>query len=105
MVTTLVARRSQFHQQILAGYTSPGSPAFQNAAKALAQHLAHAGVSLHEAQLQAYARLYRAIQGQASTLAYIDTYWVLAVAAAIMFFLSFVLKKNVPGAGGDVGVG
>ena len=105
IVTTLVARRSQFHQQILAGYASPGSPTFQNAVNGLAQRLAHAGMSLHEAQMQAYARLYRAIQGQASTLAYIDTYWVLAIGAAMMFFLSFVLKKNVPGAGGDVGVG
>ncbi len=105
MVTTLVARRSQFHQQILAGYARPGSPTFQNVVNVLAQRLAHAGMSLHEAQMQAYARVYRAIQGQASTLAYIDTYWVLGVAAAIMFFLSFVLKKNVPGAGGDVGVG
>lgn len=105
MVTTLVARRSQFHQQILTGYTTPGSPTFQNAVSALAQRLAHAGMSLHEAQMQGYARLYRAVQGQASTLAYIDTYWVLAVGAAIMFFLSFVLKKNAPGAGADAAVG
>jgi hypothetical protein len=34
---------------------------------------------------------------QASTLAYIDTYRVLAIGAAIMFVLSFTLKKNQPG--------
>ena len=38
-------------------------------------------------------------------LAYIDTYWVLAVGAAIMFFLSFVLKKNDPHGGGAAAVG
>jgi hypothetical protein len=43
--------------------------------------------------------LYRTVIAQASTLAYIDTYRVLAIGAAIMFVLSFALKKNEPGAG------
>ena len=44
----------------------------------------------------------RALIGQATTLAYIDTFWVLAVGAAIMFLLSFALRKNEPGGGGEV---
>jgi DHA2 family multidrug resistance protein len=60
---------------------------------------------LHEAERQAYARIYRELQAQAATLAYIDTFWVLAVGATIMFFLSFLLKKNDPGAGGEAAVG
>ena len=55
--------------------------------------------------MQAYARLYQATQAQASSLAYIDTFMVLAVGAAIMFFLSFALKKNDPGGGGEAAVG
>jgi hypothetical protein len=35
---------------------------------------------------------------QATTLAYIDTFLVLAVISAIMFLGSFALKKNQPGA-------
>ena len=35
------------------------------------------------------------VQGQAMALAYIDTYWMLAVGAAIMCCLSLFLKKNV----------
>ena len=46
---------------------------------------------------EAYALLYRTVIVQASTLAYIDTYLVLATGAAIMFVLSFALKKNDPG--------
>jgi hypothetical protein len=42
------------------------------------------------------------LQAQAASLAYIDTFMVLAVGAAIMFCLTFVLKKNNPGAGGRV---
>jgi hypothetical protein len=49
--------------------------------------------------------MYGALIGQATTLAYIDTYWVLAVGGAIMFLLSFALRKNAPGGGGEVAIG
>jgi hypothetical protein len=39
------------------------------------------------------------LQAQAASLAYIDTFMVLAVGALIMFCLAFALKKNDPGAG------
>jgi DHA2 family multidrug resistance protein len=42
---------------------------------------------------------------QAATLAYVDTFKVLAVASAIMFLLAFTLKRNEPGAGADLAVG
>jgi DHA2 family multidrug resistance protein len=58
------------------------------------------GVDKHEAQIQAYARIYQSLQAQAASLAYIDPFMVLAVAAAIMFCLAFLLKKNDPGGGG-----
>src|SRR5947208_4100722 len=105
MVTTLIARRAQFHQVNLAAHFTQGQPAFTQAAKALAAGLAISGLDASRAASQAYGRLYRALIGQATTLAYIDTYWVLAVGAAIMFLLSFALKKNEPGAGGEVAAG
>ena len=48
---------------------------------------------------KAYGLLYQRLIGQASTLAYIDTYAVLAVGAAIMFLLSFALRRNELGGG------
>jgi DHA2 family multidrug resistance protein len=105
LVTTLIARRAQFHQEILINYTRSDNPNFQNAFNGLSQRVAHSGLGTHEAQMQAYARLYQATQAQASSLAYIDTFMVLAVGAAIMFFLSFALKKNDPGGGGEAAVG
>ena len=105
MVTTLIARRSQYHQQILVDYARPDNPNFQNSLNGLSQQLAHGGLGAHEAQGQAYARIYQAVQAQAATLAYIDTFWILAVGSAIMFFLSFLLQKNNPGAGGEAVVG
>ena len=55
------------------------------------------GVDAVRAGKQAYAIVYRNLLGQAATLAYMDTYLILAAAAAIMFALSFALKKNDPG--------
>ncbi len=100
LVTTLIARRSQYHQQILVGYARPDNPNFQNSVTGLSQHLNKSGIGVHEATAQAYARIYQVLQAQAATLAYIDTFMVLAVGAFIMFCLAFVLKKNDPGAGG-----
>jgi len=40
--------------------------------------------------------------GQATTLAYIDTFWVLTVIAGVMFVLSFGLRRNETGGGGPV---
>ena len=54
------------------------------------------GLSLHEAQRQAYARLYGTLLSQASTMSYIDTYWILTVVACLMFLFWFTLKKNNP---------
>jgi DHA2 family multidrug resistance protein len=96
----LIARRSQFHQLRLVQNARVDNPNFVNSANGLAQHLAKSGVGKHEAQITAYARIYQAVQAQAASLAYIDTFMVLAVGAAIMFCLAFALKKNDPGGGG-----
>jgi MFS transporter, DHA2 family, multidrug resistance protein len=99
MVTTLTARRAQVHQAYMVEHTTAANLTFTQAVHAMAVRLATAGLDATTATHQAYGRVYRLVIGQASTLAYIDTYWILAVGAAIMFLLSFALKKNQPGAG------
>ena len=96
MVTTLIARRSQFHQVYLAADVAPGRPSFTQAVAALAQRLMASGVDAERAAKLAYGLLYRTVIAQASTLAYIDTFRVLAIFAAIMFVISFALKRNDP---------
>ncbi len=100
VVTTLIARRSQFHQTILVQHAIPGSQAFENTVQGLTSRLTAFGVSHADAQARAYASIYRAIQAQAATLAYIDVFWLLAIGASIMFLVSFLLGKNDPRAGG-----
>jgi MFS transporter, DHA2 family, multidrug resistance protein len=105
MVTTLIARRAQFHQVYLAAHATAGQPAFVRAVQGLGARLAASGADTSRATRQAYGMLYRALLGQATTLAYLDTFWVLSVGAGIMFILSFALKKNEPGAGAEAAVG
>jgi len=100
LVTTLIARRSQFHQARLVQHVRADNPNFVDSANGLAQRLATSGVGKSEAHMVAYARIYQSLQTQAASLAYIDTFKVLGVFAAIMFFLAFLLKKNDPGGGG-----
>ena len=102
IVTTLLARRAQFHQQVLIGHIRDGNPRFQTAINNLSHNLAAAGLDQHGARLAGYARIYQSIQAQASAQAYVDTFMVLAVGSGIMFFLSFILKGNDPSGGGHV---
>ncbi len=88
IVTTMIARRSQYHQTILVGNVTPDSSTFLNTVNGLTDRLTQSGSSLDQAQMQAHARLYQSAQSQAAALAYIDTFWFLGVAAAIMFVLS-----------------
>ena len=101
-VTTLIARRSQYHQSVLVEYTASGR--FHSSITALATRLTRSGLSAHTAQQQALGRLYALVQSQAAVLAYVDMYWLLAMGSVIMFVASFLLKRNEPDKGGRVSV-
>ena len=94
MVTTIIARRAQFHQVHLSANLTPGRIPLNHATSALSAHLFTYGASATLAAQQAYGLVYQTLIRQATTLAYVDTFRVLARIAAIMFVLSFALKPN-----------
>ena len=97
-MTTLLARRSQYHQSVLSEFTGGGR--MEQSIQALTAELSRAGMSLYDAQRQAVGRLCQLVQTQTAALAYVD--WLLALTAIVMFTASFVLKANKPGEGGNV---
>jgi DHA2 family multidrug resistance protein len=99
MVTTILARRAQFHQNVLAYHATNYDPAFRDQLTGLSNQLLHVGASAPDARAQAYGRLYQSLLVQSQTLAYIDTFMVLAVAGGIMFLLAFIVRKNDPSGG------
>jgi DHA2 family multidrug resistance protein len=105
LVTTLIIRRSQYHQQILVGHITPDTPEFRSALHALSSKVAHSGLRATDAHNQAIARFYGLVNQQAHALSYMDTFWILGALCSIMFGLAFFLKKNDPGAGGQVAAG
>jgi DHA2 family multidrug resistance protein len=93
-VTTILARRAQFHQAVLASDTGIASRVFQNSTSSFTGSL-HDALG-PQARAGAFGHLYGVMLGQASALSYLDTFWVLGVATGIMFLLSFLLRKNHP---------
>ena len=86
MVETLLARRSQFHQGVLASHVNAYDSTFRNTV---------AGLSHRLGSVQgAYGKIYGLVQQQAAGLAYIDTLKFFAIACLIMLPLAFFMKKN-----------
>src|ERR1700730_11467705 len=101
-VTTLISRRSQYHQSVLSEYTA--SARFHAAITGLTTRLTRAGLSIHAAQQQALSRMYGLVQAQAAVVSYVEMYWLISITSGIMFVCSFLLKKNQPGKAGKVSV-
>ena len=99
MVTTLIARYAQFHQVHLVAHTTPAEPAFTDMVSGLTARLIASGADATQAARQAQGLVYQTVITQATALAYVDTFWVLAAGAGVMFLLSFGLKRNEPGGG------
>jgi DHA2 family multidrug resistance protein len=95
-VTTLLSRRTQFHQSVLTAYATGFSPRFRSALQGASQGFM--GSDAVTAQHQAYGRLYGLILRQSSMLAYIDNFWVLAIAALAVIPFVFLMKKPPKGA-------
>jgi DHA2 family multidrug resistance protein len=99
MVTTLLARHTQVHQGYLVAHTNPGEPAFTGMVSGLTARLVASGAELSQATQQAQGLVYQMVIAQASALAYVDTFRILAAGAGVMFLLSFGLSRNEPGGG------
>jgi DHA2 family multidrug resistance protein len=97
-VTTLIARRSQFHQARLAEAVTPGSEAVLSRLAGVAHALEHAGSTTADATRQAYGAVYRQLVQQAQTLAYLDAFYLLAwfcLAVVPLVFLTRPVKGGV----------
>ena len=76
-VTTLLARRSQVHQNFLAGNITADAQVAASTVSGLAAHLAASGFDAWDAHRAALGALYRMVEQQASLLAYSDDFAVL----------------------------
>ena len=98
IITTVIARRAQFHQSRLIDALDPSHPAYQTGLQNLTT-VFRTENSLVDATQRAQAALYTQVQQQASILSYVDGFYVLGIACLVAIPLVFIMKANKPGAG------
>lgn len=97
MVTTILARRTQYHQAVLSSNVNSGSSLLRSRLAGIAHALTARGSSPYEAARQAYNIVQNSIVQQASVMSYVDCFWVLGIAVACMVPFVFLMKRVRPG--------
>jgi len=95
-VTTMLARRTQFHQSVLTAHATAYSAQFRAAVQGTSQIFMSAGAVT--AQQQTYGQLYGSILRQSNMIAYLDNFWMLGVSALAVIPFVFLMKRPPQGA-------
>ncbi len=101
-VTTLLERRTQFHQAQLMEHVNPLSNAYHNMIAGTQAKLVMAGTGVHEAAAQAAGMVYGTVQRQALMLAFIDNFHMLGIVFFIVIPVLMFLKRPPKGASAPV---
>ena len=100
-VTTVLARRTQYHQSVLVAHATPLQQRYQGAVGNLSRYFVAHGMTAPDAALHASAQLARLIQQQAALLGFLDCFWLLGCACLIGAPLVLLTRKfQLAGPGG-----
>ncbi len=95
MLTTLLARRDQFHQMRLGSHINSLSHATAEALNQASLLAQHAGADPGLARQQGTAMLYNQLQRQAMMLSYLDALMLFSVMALAVIPLVFLMRRSV----------
>jgi DHA2 family multidrug resistance protein len=93
LVTTLLQRHSQFHQNVLVGHVTPLNPLATGTLQQLSQ-IGGPGNSVLGSQ-QGLARMYELIQAQSLILSYLDMFRLFAFASLTVIPLVLLMRRSV----------
>jgi DHA2 family multidrug resistance protein len=93
-VTTILERRSQFHQQVLVSHLTTSDANYMQALRGAAAAIVAQGSSAADAARQAQGVLYGMVQRQAAMLGVVDAFWVLAWVFLALLPLVLLMKKT-----------
>jgi len=96
VVTTMLARRTQFHQNILVSHVTEGNPNYREMFEGAQQMLISQGADIADAAIKAKAMIYGMVRQQAAMLSFIDNFWMLGVIFVAIIPLVFVMRKTTP---------
>jgi MFS transporter, DHA2 family, multidrug resistance protein len=98
VVTTLIARREQFHQNMLAGDVTPYRNSYAAVIGRLQQTYRGGAASTADALHQAQAQVYAMVQKEAALLSFNDGFWTMAVILVSLVPLVLLLRRPPTGA-------
>jgi len=101
-VTTLLERRTQFHQAQLMEHVNPLSQAYQNKFHAISAAFTTGGSSGPGAAAQAYAMINGTVQRQAAMLAFIDNFHLLGIVFFVVIPILMFIKRPPKGVNAPV---
>jgi MFS transporter, DHA2 family, multidrug resistance protein len=93
LMTTFLARREQYHQNMLVEHVTPYSAQTSRMLQRLQQVYLGAHASAADALHHAQAQVYAMVQTQAAVLSYIDAFWVMGALLFAMLPLLLLLRK------------
>jgi len=96
IVTTVLARKTQLHQNILVGHLTPADPQYQAVLQGLAAKLQMQGLDPAGAAQSAQRMVYGMVQQQSAMLAYLDIFRMMAVISIALIPLLFFMKNIKP---------
>jgi len=95
LTNAIVTESSLWHENQMRKYLTPTDPYFHNRVNAL-KDVFTTSAGKGNAEALAQGQIYNQLNQQATTLAYVDVFWILCAAAIIMIGLTFLLYKNNP---------
>jgi len=96
MVETMIARREQFHQDVLIAQWTRARQPYRTVTSGLRADLFHRGLTHSQAAAQTTLRIYNSVVAQANVLSYIDVAWLIGAMCLLMIPLVLMLKQNNP---------
>lgn len=99
ILSTILARRAQFHINTSGYHTTDYNPNFTEWMNGMTQYLQQQGASAVEAAAQAKGLAFATVVKQSTMLAFLDAYHILMLLTLSAIPLIFLLKKNTPGRG------
>ena len=97
---TWLVRRAQMHQNHLVDRLTPFDNSYRQGVAEIERALRATGASPAEASRQALGQLYGQVQRQSTMLSYLDVFFVLSIASALLVPLCFLLKNDTTAEGG-----
>ncbi|MET0849596.1 MAG: DHA2 family efflux MFS transporter permease subunit [Candidatus Rokuibacteriota bacterium] len=93
VVTTLLARRAQYHQATLVGHVNQWDAETSSRMREWTAHFVQQGADSFTASRRATAMVYRELVGQAQVMTYGDEFWLLAMIFVAVLPLLFLMRR------------